>query len=372
MDVFEYRAARTVNTEGVFTVAGNDTEIGGLFMRLKNAMVSELHLQWDVAFLEQYISEHMVPRSLRWDIHPQQGDPDLDSWYKYFNDAGTEFLGFLNSKKKNRLQVLDREIKELKDKLLQFKNSQEYHSLSSNLQSFLEKEDREQKNKKHKKYSRDAGDYKSGLVFGWQKTLLANTNPEVSSKAVVHGPHAVNNMVNTSHSSHTQPKPPPTPRGYLHEPVGHLGPQRGRHPSYHTPPPPHRGRANNRNKRGGRGRSRGNQHYHQTPHYVDYRNYGYNGSPVRTYDNPPPYDSRYYDHPSIPVYNRFSPLRHREDQSYNRNEYNRSSLSQNRYDLSPKGNQDFRQGTQGRKRSSDPKEVLEGGGESREEKRKRT
>lgn len=34
----------------------------------------------------------MVPRGLRWDVHPQQGDPDLDSWFKYFNEAGLWFF----------------------------------------------------------------------------------------------------------------------------------------------------------------------------------------------------------------------------------------------------------------------------------------
>lgn len=145
MDVFDYRAKRIVNTEGVCSVIGNDTEIGGIFLRLKNTMVSELHLQWDIVFLQQYITEGMVPRSLRWEVQPQQGDPDLDSWYRYFNEAGTNFLDFLISRKKNRLLMLDKEIKELKDKLLTLKNSTEYNSLSSNLQSHLEKEDRDQK-----------------------------------------------------------------------------------------------------------------------------------------------------------------------------------------------------------------------------------
>lgn len=107
MDIFDYRASRVVNTEGVFVATSTDTEIGGLFLRLKNIMVSELHLQWDLVFLEQYVSEGMIPRSLRWDIHPQQGETDLDSWFKYFNNAGVNFLGFLINRKRNRLSILD-------------------------------------------------------------------------------------------------------------------------------------------------------------------------------------------------------------------------------------------------------------------------
>lgn len=100
IEVFEYRATCPFNTEGVFVVMTRDTEIGGLFLRLKNLMVSEIHLQWDIAFLEKYISEHMIPRSLRWNVNPQQGESDLDSWFKYFNEDGINLLGFLIIKKK--------------------------------------------------------------------------------------------------------------------------------------------------------------------------------------------------------------------------------------------------------------------------------
>lgn len=121
----------------------------------------------------------MVPRSLRWDIHPQQCDTDLESWFKYFNEAGTKFQNFLITRKRNRLSVLDREIKEMKDSTLLYKNSIEYNSLLSNLQAHLIKEDRDQRIKKHKKYSRDIGDYKSGAVFGWQKPSGSVPPPEV-------------------------------------------------------------------------------------------------------------------------------------------------------------------------------------------------
>lgn len=119
-------------------------------MRLKNIMVSELHLQWDLLFLEQYVSEKMVPRSLRWKVHPQRGDTVFEPWFNYFNEAGIKFLSFLITRKNNRLSAFDTEIKDLKDKLLSFKNSIEYNSLSPNLQNHLEKEDRDQRNKKHK------------------------------------------------------------------------------------------------------------------------------------------------------------------------------------------------------------------------------
>lgn len=79
MDVF---------TEGIFIISkGDDSDLGGLFMRLKNLTVSEIHAQWDIAFFEQYLSDNIVPRSLWWEISPQKGEMQLDEWFEYFNVA---------------------------------------------------------------------------------------------------------------------------------------------------------------------------------------------------------------------------------------------------------------------------------------------
>lgn len=56
MDIFEYRATRVVNTNGVFEVYKEEEgDLGGLFMRLKNLTVSEMRTQWDIAYLDTYI-----------------------------------------------------------------------------------------------------------------------------------------------------------------------------------------------------------------------------------------------------------------------------------------------------------------------------
>lgn len=126
-----------------------------------------------------------MPRSLRWDVNPQEGDSDLESWFKYFNEAGTKFPYLVITKKRNRLSAFDREIKDLKDKLIPLKNLAQYSSLLSNLQNHLEKEEKDQRNKKQKKYSRDVGDYKSGVVFNWQKKMkTSETIPNDSSNTL--------------------------------------------------------------------------------------------------------------------------------------------------------------------------------------------
>lgn len=169
MDVFEYRASKTVNTDGVCeTYNITEGDLGGLFVRLKNVIISETHTQWDIAFLETYIKLNMVPRSLRWEVCPQKGEVELESWFRYFNEAGVNFLCFLVGKKQSKLTKLDEEVKALKESLIPFKDLEEYKDRTNNLLKILDKKEKEQKNKKIKKYNKDYGDYS---VFAWQKKL---------------------------------------------------------------------------------------------------------------------------------------------------------------------------------------------------------
>ena len=181
MDIFTFRATQVVNSEGVFeTFKEGDNDLGGLFMRLKNVTIAELHTQWDVVFLDTYIKQEMVPRSLRWDIAPQKGDTDLEGWFKHFNDSGLNLLKFLGDRKTIKLKRLDDEIILIKEKLTPFMSSEEYTVKSQSLLKILEKEEREQKIKKKKKFNRDFGDYHNNIVFEWQKKLLAEATASLN------------------------------------------------------------------------------------------------------------------------------------------------------------------------------------------------
>lgn len=177
MDVFDYRSSRVIAKDGIFEIGDAPvSDISGMFMRLKNLMVSEIHTQWDILFLAQYVTDSMVPRSLRWEVSPQKGETDFQDWFQFFNEAGGKLLQFLIKKKNDKLARLDGEIKIIKEKLSPFKDSEEYKEKSMNLRKILEKEETEQKIKKKKKFCRDVGDYKAGSVFVWQSKIAAETS----------------------------------------------------------------------------------------------------------------------------------------------------------------------------------------------------
>lgn len=103
MDIFDFRATHSINVEGIFSVDNvSSDDLGGMFIRLMNLVTSALHTKWDIAFFENYISESMVPRSLRWEVAPQSDISDLAEWFQYFNKAGLGLLGYMLSKKKKK------------------------------------------------------------------------------------------------------------------------------------------------------------------------------------------------------------------------------------------------------------------------------
>lgn len=164
----------------------------------------------------------MVPRSLRWQISPQRGETELEEWFKYFNQAGLSLLQFLIDIKTAKLTKIDTEIKVIKDKLSTNRDSDEYRERSQNLLKILEKEDRDQKYKKKKKYNRDLNDYCNNVVFDWQKKLLEDlagqTNTEMEISIQGHGENP-NGPLRHSQPLKTNKKGPPN------KSLKNLGPQ---------------------------------------------------------------------------------------------------------------------------------------------------
>lgn len=86
-------------------------------------------------------------------------------------------MQFLVARKNSKLARLDGEIKTLKDSLLPYKDKEEYKDRTNHLLKTLDKEEREQKIKKRKKYNRDYEDYQMNSVFDCEKNRPLNNWP---------------------------------------------------------------------------------------------------------------------------------------------------------------------------------------------------
>lgn len=385
MDIFDFRSQYTINTEGVFNGEVEQAdEVGGLFLRLKNLLTSELHTSWDVAYLEQYISQKMVPRSLRWEVNPQKGEVDLEGWFIYFNDTGVKFLVFLLGKKRDKLKYLNDEVALVRDKLLQFKDQEIYKSKSDQLRQFLEKEDSDQRNKKKKKYNRDLADYSNKMVFKWQIATDEPTESEImdtqhqlpSLSAQAHLPSGVAPLPATQTNNRGHPSTKPKTFKGNAKPISQGG---SRYGALRGPPLRENNRGNYASKPTNKNFQQSNEReYRDIPR----------GHPQRSRDferDPRDYAPMSHAHTprsgGIPLSNRFTPLSYHQDNfegdehviSRHPNHYDDySNPGRNNYQNSPR---DFlgegqnhqrslpRNNYRG-KRGHEEREALEGGGGS--------
>lgn len=167
------------------------------FKQLKHDTEKQIRQWWDIVSLEMYIGKNLTPRSLRWDISPNDGVEDLrllDEWYQFFNACEQKLMQMMVRRREAKKAVLESKIKELKTTMEPFMSSKEYSDKAKELSTHLAKYDGEIKDKKLKKYFRDTKDCEENRVYKWQENLQSNPPQESSAEREVEVHNTVANM----------------------------------------------------------------------------------------------------------------------------------------------------------------------------------
>lgn len=64
MDIFDFSTKGTIKTEEVFTQDEKTDQMHGMYIHLKNLIAAEISTEWDIYFLQRYVTESIVPYSL--------------------------------------------------------------------------------------------------------------------------------------------------------------------------------------------------------------------------------------------------------------------------------------------------------------------
>lgn len=134
-------------------------------------MNKELNLKWHIVTLEQYLAARIIPRSLRWEIIPEERGMNVkedEEWANFFLTCGLELVSFIIKRKQKKLREVQEQIEKISSQLDPVKSLDEFNIISGNIQKFLEKKENELISKKQKKFKRDITDFKSGRAFKWQ------------------------------------------------------------------------------------------------------------------------------------------------------------------------------------------------------------
>lgn len=184
MDIFDLRAKHTINLEGLLSEEEIDCEPDGIedsFRKTKWLLQKELNLKWHLATLNQYIEHKIIPRSLRWDLSPDDlglNEESDNEWAQFFLEKGFELIRFIMKRKQKKLVEVQKNIEGMQKSLEKVKKTEKFTDLSRDVFEHLERTEFEIKKKKISKFRRDLGDFKGGSVFKWQKNTAEKRGEE--------------------------------------------------------------------------------------------------------------------------------------------------------------------------------------------------
>lgn len=139
MDVFTYVENREIVLTEVFSreaVVPQQDDLVFSFRKLGHLFEKKIKTWWDIVTFEQYLFANIVPRRLRWDLPPNDGLTDNESnveWCNFFVDKSFDLLRLLLLRKQRKQKQLEKQIKEITDRIESSKDSSEFIQLSGEL-----------------------------------------------------------------------------------------------------------------------------------------------------------------------------------------------------------------------------------------------
>lgn len=126
------RSKHVINMENVLEDVEEYVEtedLESVFRKTKWLLQKELNLKWHIATLTEYIKHRLIPRSLRWDLSPDDvgiNEERDKEWAEFFVEKGLELVNFIIKRKQRRLLEIQKQIDELKKNLEPAKKSEKY------------------------------------------------------------------------------------------------------------------------------------------------------------------------------------------------------------------------------------------------------
>ncbi|CAH2306758.1 Hypothetical predicted protein [Pelobates cultripes] len=143
-----------------------------LIYKLGKTMEKEVHVWWDIATLDFYVNNNIVPRGLRLykRLAYKRNEPTLlKKWDQLLDKGSLLLMVFLINEKKKDLTQLDQEIKDLKTSIRPLVESGEYVELLEKMEKRVKDIEMNIREIKKKKIVRDQTDYKTLTQRNWKK-----------------------------------------------------------------------------------------------------------------------------------------------------------------------------------------------------------
>ncbi|CAH2329712.1 PREDICTED: uncharacterized protein LOC108698306 isoform X2 [Pelobates cultripes] len=172
MDTWSLKESDLPTTETIPPSQGKSDSVRSLIYQLGKTMEKEVHVWWDIATLDFYVNNNIVPRGLRLfkrSTYKRHDQTLLKKWDQLLDKGSLLLMVFLINEKKKDLTQLDHEITELKASIRPLVESGDYIGLLEKIEKRVKDIEENIREVKRKKIMRDQADYRNQIQRNWKK-----------------------------------------------------------------------------------------------------------------------------------------------------------------------------------------------------------
>lgn len=151
---------------------------------LENLLSKEMRMWWDLSTLKRYVEKNMVPRGLRIRKFPTMTYTEefKTQWEKILTDCSIKLMELIISQEESMLRDIRDKIVTVQSTVKVHSSMDLFNSMDSRMTENLNKLEKMITDVKQNKFQRDLQDYKSNMVYIWQRPRFNSTPRSILKK----------------------------------------------------------------------------------------------------------------------------------------------------------------------------------------------
>ncbi|OCT61647.1 hypothetical protein XELAEV_18047676mg [Xenopus laevis] len=149
-------------------VSDSNLAMDTIFKNLKQGMIKQTKLWWEVTTLDKYLGHSIVPRGLRIKLSPAEHlikEGFLDKWHNILTNCSLNLMRLIKETEEGELGLINIEVENHLKLVQEHRENEAFTRFESELQGNIDKLASELKVRKWKKINRDRTDFATGHVY---------------------------------------------------------------------------------------------------------------------------------------------------------------------------------------------------------------
>ncbi|OCT97272.1 hypothetical protein XELAEV_18009496mg [Xenopus laevis] len=192
MNEFWDTDARIQKANSVFNTdvdtSSDFSSVSRIFREFEHKLTKELHIWWEIASLEKYVTSQMIPRGLcikKFPSYMHRDEVFMISWNKILSDCSFRLMELMIEHKTKVHRDVKIELKMIEKDIEQYKTQTRFDNIYESIKNNIKKLESDIMESKKKKYNRDSLDYMKDQVYNWASNRRDNKREYNSQRSIL-------------------------------------------------------------------------------------------------------------------------------------------------------------------------------------------